>query len=154
MCISFDIDNTLITTLPETDADAGVLPRVLQQRFIWPLRFGTRKLMRELQQHGHRIWVYTSSGRGTLQIRLWLLFHGVLIDGVVNERLHRKELSDHRFDRLPSKYPPAFGIDLHVDDSEGVRMEADEYGFRVIVIAPNDKQWTDKVLAAVNKLAN
>jgi hypothetical protein len=50
---------------------------------------------------------------------------------------------------LPSKYPPAFNIDLHVDDSEGVRMEGDLHGFRVVVVRPDDEDWTQKVLEAV-----
>jgi hypothetical protein len=31
---------------------------------------------------------------------------------------------------LPSKNPRAFGIDLHVDDSEGVKLEGKKYGFK------------------------
>jgi hypothetical protein len=51
---------------------------------------------------------------------------------------------------LPSKFPPAFGIDLHVDDSEGVRMEGQEYGFRVVQVDPHDIFWMHKVLHAVD----
>ena len=63
--------------------------------------------------------------------------------------LRCRALSGHRFSRLPSKYPPAFGIDLHVDDSEGVRMEGDEHGFRVVVVRPDDENWIQRVLDAV-----
>jgi hypothetical protein len=53
---------------------------------------------------------------------------------------------------MPSKYPPAFDIDLHVDDSEGVRMEGDEFGFRVVVVRPDDENWTERVLDAVSHI--
>jgi hypothetical protein len=154
MCISFDIDETLIVFSRGMPVEAGILPGALQRQLIWPLRLGTRALMRELRQQGHRIWIYTSSGRSPFQIRLWLLFHGIAVDGVVNEELHRRALSKRRFDRLPSKYPPAFGIQLHVDDSEGVRMEGLEHGFRVVVVAPEDLHWTRKVLAAISGLTS
>jgi hypothetical protein len=41
---------------------------------------------------------------------------------------------------------------LHVDDSEGVRMEGDEHGFRVVVVSPEDRYWTQKILRAVGEL--
>lgn len=148
MCISFDIDDTLIVISREMPVEAGILPGALQQQLVWPLRLGTRGLVKELRRRGHRIWIYTSSGRSIFQIRLWLLFYGIAVDGVVNEELHRRTLSSRRFDRLPSKYPPAFGIDLHVDDSEGVRVEGNQHGFRVVVVKPEDENWTDKVLTA------
>ena len=81
-------------------------------------------------------------------IRFWLLRYGIPVDGVVNEEKHRRELAGRRFPRLPSEYPPAFGIDFHVDDSLGVQMEGETYGFRVVVVQPSDPSWADKVLAA------
>lgn len=55
----------------------------------------------------------------------------------------------HGFSCLPSKFPLAFGIDLHIDDSEGVRMEGEAHGFRVLVVRPDDERWTLRVLDAV-----
>jgi hypothetical protein len=124
------------------------LPPFLLRRFCEPLRGGTRSLVNELRRRGCSIWIYTTSGRTPFQIRLWLLLHGIRADGIVNDERHRRELSGRRFSRLPSKYPPAFGIDLHVDDSEGVRMEGDEHGFRVLVVQPGDESWGEKVLKA------
>jgi hypothetical protein len=50
----------------------------------------------------------------------------------------------------PSKLPPAFGIALHVDDSEGVALEGERYGFSVVVVSPDDLEWTSRVLEAVD----
>lgn len=52
----------------------------------------------------------------------------------------------------PTKNPRAFGIDLHVDDSEGVRLEGERYGFRVLVVSPEDTAWVQKVIATVEGL--
>jgi len=53
---------------------------------------------------------------------------------------------------MPSKYPPAFGIDLHVDHAEGVATEGREHGFRVVVVSPTDADWAKRVLAAVDEI--
>ncbi|MGI4867662.1 MAG: hypothetical protein ACRYFZ_27335 [Janthinobacterium lividum] len=45
------------------------------------------------------------------------------------------------------KYPPQFGIDLLVDSSEGMRLEAEHYGFKMLVVSPTDSEWAAKVKA-------
>ena len=150
MRISFDLDDTLIlhgrAPLPDRGIFAGWIRGWSGER----LRAGTRELFRELRRRGCQIWIYTSSGRTPFGIRRWLFFCGLRVDGVVNEERHRRVLAGHRFPRTPSKYPPAFGIDWHVDDSEGVGMEGKEHGFRVIVVRPEDEDWTQKVLCALS----
>jgi hypothetical protein len=150
--IPFDIDDTLVCREVSYPSEVGRLPLFLLRRFSEPLRGGTRSLVNELRRRGCSVWIYTSSGRAPFQIRLWLFLHGIRVDGIVNDVRHRRELSGRRFPRLPSKYPPAFGIDLHVDDSEGVRMEGDQHGFRVVVVQPEDRDWTEKVLNAAAKM--
>lgn len=148
MRISFDIDDTLILHGPDAPAEPGRFPAVIQRWLAWPLRRGTRSLMRELRRQRWEIWIYTSSGRTSFEIRRWLWMHGIRVDGVVNEERHRCEMERRGMMRPPTKYPPAFGIDLHVDDSEGVRMEGEEHGFRVVVVSPQDPDWARKVLEA------
>ena len=45
-----------------------------------------------------------------------------------------------------SKYPPAFGIELLIDDSAGVELEGKRYGFAVLRIDPDDDAWCGKVI--------
>ena len=73
---------------------------------------------------------------------------GMRLEGVVNQCRH-EEVVGHRG---PSKYPPAFGIGLHVDDSPGVAMEGEAHGFRVVVVSPEDERWTGRVLEAVDAI--
>ena len=75
-----------------------------------------------------------------------------MVDGVVNSDIHRRSGKSRFLNRLPSKFPPSFGIDLHVDDSEGVKMEGDEHGFRVLCIDPYDTHWAEKLLCAMRLL--
>src|SRR5262245_56256788 len=109
MRISFDVDDTLVLHGLEVPSERSRFPAFVHRLFSEPLRKGTRGLMRELRLRGCEIWIYTSSGRTTFDIRLWLFLHRVRVDGIVNDELHRRKLASHKFDRLPSKYPPAFG---------------------------------------------
>lgn len=150
--VSFDIDDTLACRPDHAGAEKFVLPAVVQRWLGEPLRCGTRSLIRELRRRGCSIWIYTSSGRSPAYIRRWLLLHGIHVDGVVNNERHRSGLVKHGLSHSPSKFPPAFGIDLHIDDSEGVRMEGDAHGFRVFVVRPDDPNWGQRILEAVARI--
>lgn len=151
MRISFDIDDTLVLHGRNVPSKRERFPAFIHRWFSEPLRLGTRPLMLELRRLGWNIWIYTSSGRTPFAIRRWLWLYGIRIDGVVNDQRHFRELTRRNFPRMPSKYPPAFGIDLHVDDSPGVEMEGKEHGFRVIVVNPMDEQWTNKILNQITE---
>lgn len=152
MRISFDVDDTLVLHGSDAQPEAGRFPAFIHRWFGEPLRRGTCSLVSELRRRGCSVWIYTTSGRKPFGIRLWLFMHGIRVDGIVNDERHRKEVRGRRFTRLPSKYPPAFNIDLHVDDSEGVLMEGREHGFKVVVVRPDDKDWGQRVLEAVSDI--
>lgn len=148
MRISFDLDDTLICYQPGVPQEPPLgwpLSWLVRDE---PLRKGTRALIRDLWQNGHEVWIYTTSYRDPLSVRTWLWLHGVRVERVVNQDVHDRELRRNPRDRPPSKNPAAFGISLHVDDSDGVRLEGELHGFRVVVLAPDDVEWTQKVLTA------
>ena len=150
--ISFDIDDTLACQLHHCAVEKSRLPACVHRWLGEPLRLGTRSLTRELRRQGCSIWVYTSSGRTPSYIRRWLLLYGIHVDGVVNSVRHTHALTARGLANSPSKFPPAFDIDLHVDDSEGVQIEGHDHGFRVVVVNPQDELWAQKVLEAVAKV--
>ena len=149
MRISFDIDDTLVIRNSSLPRESGLLPGFLHKRFGEPLRQGTIELFRELHRRRCEIWIYTTSERTSWQIRRWLWLYGIQVAGIVNGEKHRKALALCNPPLFISKYPPAFNIDLHVDDSEGVKMEGDAKQFCVIVVKPDDEFWAEKVLNAV-----
>ena len=102
--------------------------------------------MRELHADGHDLWIYTSSLRSKAYIHLWFFFSGIRLGGAVNGDAHSAAL--HGSPIKPSKFPPAFGIDLLIDDSVGVEIEGEMHGFKVLTIDPEDADWTHKVRAA------
>ena len=144
MRLAFDLDNTLIRC-------GHAFPLETPQRRIWakllrhePLREGIKALADACRQRGWEVWVYTTSYRGTWHIRRLFWLHGIRLDGVVNQPRHDREARARC-----TKHPPSFGIDLLIDDSEGVRIEGERHGFRVLVVSPEDEEWTGKVRAAL-----
>jgi hypothetical protein len=105
--------------------------------------------MGELLQRRCELWIYTTSYRSPHYLRGWFRCLGVPLTGVINQTQHERVVGRHG----PSKYPPAFGIDLHVDDSEGVGMEGQRHGFAVVVVSPEDPDWASGVLEAVDRKA-
>jgi FMN phosphatase YigB (HAD superfamily) len=145
MRISFDLDDTLIcyqTGVPQEPRLPWYLAALGGNE---PLRLGARSLIRQFREHGWEVWVYTTSHRPPRQVWWWFWGHGARIGRVINQDTHDRYLRRTRNDYPPSKNPRAFGIDLHVDDSEGVRMEGRQHGLRVIVVSPDDTAWVDKV---------
>jgi hypothetical protein len=148
--ISFDVDDTLVCA-PSVPTEE-VVPWWWRWRYPEPLRRGTRDLMRELLRRKCQLWIYTTSYRSPRYLRGWFWSFGVPIYGVVNQHRHDHVVRSGGYGRYPpSKYPPAFGIDLHVDDSEGVAEEGRQFKFRVVVVSPGDPDWASKVLAAVDR---
>lgn len=144
MRISFDVDDTLVCGpgVPNEECPSW-WRRWLHDE---PVRSGTKALFGELAARRHELWIYTTSYRSPRYLRGCLGAFGVRISGVVNQARHERTIGR----RGPSKYPPAFGIDLHVDDSEGVAEEGRRHGFEVVVVSPDDLHWAARVLEAVD----
>ena len=152
MRISFDVDDTLVMHDAPVPRE-NVVPWYWRWRYAEPLRRGTKDLMHALLARQCELWIYTTSYRQPRYLRGWFKSFGVKLAGVVNQDVHDLHVKKSQFPGYtPSKYPPAFGIDLHVDDSEGVAMEGAEHGFRVVVVSPTDLDWTLRVLAAVDEM--
>lgn len=148
MRISFDLDDTLICY--QTDVPQEQIPPWYRR---WaateePLRLGTRNLIHEIQRKGHEVWIYTTSHRNPYSVWWWLWAYGIVVGRVINQDIHERTLRKEG-ESLPSKNPRAFGISWHIDDSEGVRQEGQQFGFSVVVVSPHDREWTQKVLQAI-----
>jgi len=142
MIISFDLDDTLIPTTKKFQTE----PRTILQRLlgIEELRTGTIATMRACRSKGYKIYIYTTSLRSVSRIRWTFYTYGIRIDRIINHRVHEKTMSRHHANT--SKYPPAFNIDIHVDDSAGVEIEGRRFGFRTIIVSNNDTNWAADIL--------
>lgn len=148
MRISFDVDDTIVCDCRvPTEQHLSWWARCF---FAEPLRRGTRELFRTLLAEKHELWIYTTSYRSRFYLQTWFRCLGIRISDVVNQSGHEQMLAQHHFPHhSPSKFPAAFGIDLHIDDSPGVAEEGREFGFCVLVVDPLDEGWAEQVLRRV-----
>lgn len=146
MRIAFDLDDTLIPGLAVFPVERQpFLARMLGHE---ELRVGTAHLMKSLRKRGWDVWIYTTSFRSPSYVRMLFGLYGVRIAGVINQYHHDKVVARcGRSYQNCSKYPPAFGIDLLVDESEGVWRESQRHGFTMVLLRPDDPAWADSVLA-------
>ena len=147
MNISFDLDSTLIPNGNEFETEKrNGIAKLLG---IEEIRKGTPELIKELQNQGNKIHVYTTSFRAKGKIRRTLKYYGIKVDRIVNQTDNVRELKSRNLNS--SKFPPAFGFDIHVDDSKGVGIESEKFNFKVIIIEPTDKNWIERIKSEINR---
>lgn len=145
MIISFDLDDTLIAKNKFDLEKRNLFQKVFGLECI---RAGTVNLFRKLRSEKHKIYIYTTSHRSTLRIKWTFYIYGVSVDNIINQQKHQRKIKKLNFNC--SKFPPMFDIDIHIDDSEGVKMEGEKYGFRTIIITESDKNWTQTILNSIS----
>ncbi|NER15111.1 HAD family hydrolase [Leptobacterium flavescens] len=150
MNISFDLDSTLIPNGREfkTEKRSGIAKLF----GIEELRKGTRELITELQNQGHKIHIYTTSFRTKGKIRRTLRYYGIKVERIVTQKENRRVLKSRNINS--SKYPTAFGFDVHIDDSKGVGMESERYNFNAIIVEPTDENWIEKIENGIKMLGS
>ncbi len=141
MRISFDIDDTIIFY----DKEKNGKDRLLNGEY---LRDGTIALFKELQKE-HELFLYTASLRSPWLLKLSFWMKGVKLSGVINQDEHDRLRKELRLNNFPTKYPSKFGIDLHVDNSKGVVLEGQRFGFKVLRIDEEGENWCETVKAGV-----
>lgn len=145
MIISFDLDDTLIPGTKRFHTEKQtIIQRILG---VEEIRLGTIELFKTLRGKGYRIYIYTTSFRSATKIKFTFYTYGISVDVAINQQRHDKEMREHK--ATTSKYPPAFHIDVHVDDSPGLRIEGERSNFRTIIVDENDQNWGQKVLQSL-----
>jgi hypothetical protein len=142
MKISFDIDDTII---PGNKNEFPTENRNLFQKIfkVEKIRKGSVNLIKELKEEGNEVGVYTTSYRSKCQIKFQFLTYGIGLNLIINEKLNKRELKTRNINS--SKYPPAFDIDIHTDDSKGVELEGEKLNFKTIYIENGSNGWIEKI---------
>ena len=147
MNISFDLDSTLIPNGKEFETENR--NGIAKLFGIEEMRKGTRELISDLQNQGHKVHIYTTSYRTKTKIRLTLKYYGIKVSRIVNEKENRKVLKSRNINS--SKFPPAFDFDLHIDDLKGVGIESERFNFKAIIVEPTDKNWIEKIKSGIQQ---
>lgn len=145
MKISFDLDDTIISSKFSLEKETLWSKIIRAER----IRAGTIKLFKELKAQKHEIYIYTTSYRSKIKIKLMFLSYGIPVDFIVNQNLHEKRV--RKTVKNVSKFPPEFDISIHIDDSIGVEMEGNKFGFKTIIVSVDDENWTNNVLGRIEK---
>lgn len=145
--IAFDLDDTLIPTTSSFAIGSQKSPFPLNLFFKEELRVGTVKLMQELSKE-YDLWIYTTSLRSEIYLKLWFYSLGIKLDDIVNHQVHKKALKGTKYAHF-SKAPKAFGISLLIDDSMGVKIECEKQGVDVLIVNEMDTEWVLRVKEAV-----
>lgn len=153
MLITFDLDDTLICWQEEIPTEEMRKPWYFWWFTPEPLRKGTVDIFLRLREEGWKIGVYTTSHRRPRYIRRLFRLHGLELDSITNQDGHEKLIRNIRVKRKPSKIPCWVGSDLHIDNSEGVLMEGRKFHFRVLVVDPLDRDWTEKIWREAARVA-
>ncbi|NML63887.1 hypothetical protein HHL22_01585 [Hymenobacter sp. RP-2-7] len=149
MRIAFDLDNTLIRNdfdFPLARAKYPLLQRMLSTQL---LRSGVQELFAYCRQQGWEVWIYTTSYRSSFYIRKMLWTYGLRADGIINQARHNKQVQVRS-----TKHPPTFGINALIDDSKGVELEGQRFGFPVVQIEPTNTAWVMTVQTQLQQLAS
>ncbi len=142
MILSFDLDDTLIPATKRFETEKQNFFQRLAG--LEKLRLGTVELFTELRSKGHTIYIYTTSFRPAVKMKLTFYLYGIPVDRVINQQKHDSVLGENR--NRSSKYPPAFGIDIHIDDSPGLKLEGEKFDFETIIVDENDRNWILTIL--------
>lgn len=146
MTLSFDLDDTLI---PGTKTFPTEKQNIFQRLTgIEKIRRGTIALIHNLKADGHTINIYTTSLRTPRSIRWMFLTYGITVDTIINQTTHNKVLGNRSTKH--SKYPPAFGIDFHIDDSPGLSLEGQKFNFKTVIIHEADNAWVTSIQEALH----
>lgn len=150
--ISFDLDETLLCGRFHHLADPDLPPLVSVSRDE-RLRLGAALLLRELAAEGHQLWIYTESLRGRSSVLTWFAVMGIPIHGLVNRQLHEAEWQRRGAPaKCPHKFPPWFGISIHVDNDPEIAAEGLALGYQVILVSPGKRDFAETVRDSLRKL--
>ena len=151
MRVSFDLDEVLFVS-PKDHRTEPALNFPWSRFYPERLRYGTCRLIPELQRQDYEVWIYTSSHRTEKYIRKLFKHYGITLDGIVNAQRHKREVQRERREIMPSKMPGYYRISLHVDDETVVASYGKKYGFNVYELNAHDDDWAEKIIDRAAKI--
>ena len=145
MKISIDLDDTILVKSDSIHIEENTT--ALVRGFIEEyFRRGTRKLFAFLSANNVEVGVYTNSYRGKSALDKWFSDNNFHISFVINQQLHdvKRDTQEKPYS-LPPKCPHLFDIDIHIDDLEAIKIEAEKFGPTVILASPNE-DWAELII--------
>ena len=153
MRIAFDLDDTLIPTTKDFSCGSKKLSFPLNLIFSEELRCGAPELLKFLSNK-HDIWIYTTSLRKELYLKIWFFLWGVKITSVVNQQDHRDAVKGNSICSRFSKAPSLFGIKFLIDDLPGVGIECKQQNCGSLILSTDEPNCAERVQSSINEYIN
>ncbi len=147
MKVAFDLDNTLIRYAHDFALETPQKSLLARLFHVEKLRYGTIEIFNYCKSQNWETWIYTTSFRSKWYIKTLFWVHSIALDGVINQEIHNQNVKVSS-----SKHPPTFGIDVVIDDSEGVKIEGERFNFDVIWLKADNENWVNDLKLALAEI--
>lgn len=141
--IAFGWTGTLVSELGEFRCTP---PRGLGKLFYRPrLRLGALELMRELQNDGWEIWIYTLAALPQRRLRLFFSANGIRLGGIITQAEHLRAFKAGKAPQPNLKHAPAFDLAVVADDKPLTAQAGKRYGFATLQVTTCLADWTTPI---------
>ncbi|MCF0134118.1 MAG: ParB N-terminal domain-containing protein [Blautia sp.] len=145
MCVSFDLDEVLLTDGKRVPAEDEPLPvRLLQKK---TLRKNCCALVRALQKAGFDVWIYTDSHHSEKYIRALFGHHHAKVSGIINCIKKNNYYNEIR-DLFRTKYK----YSLHIDNEGIIWVNTETKEYDIIEIQDQKEGWAKEAITHIRKL--
>lgn len=144
MCVSFDLDEVLLTDRGSQLADHA-LPFPYGAIFKRTLRKNAGVLIDALQRLGFDVWVYSGSGISQEEVSRLMSLHHARVNGLVNVARGKKSSN------LKQAFRRKYKLSVHIDNESVVWVDTVQHQYDSIPIAPG-VNWADDAFVKVREL--
>ena len=145
MCVSFDLDEVLLTDSRGELADHP-LPFPYGSIFKRTLRKNAGILIGELQRLGFDVWVYSGSGISVEEINRILSLHKAKVNGIINSNRGKQTNSN-----LKQAFRQKYKLSIHIDNESVLWVDTVSREYDSIAIA-GGVNWADDAFVKVRSL--
>lgn len=145
MCVSFDLDEILLTDGVVYTADKK-LAFPANRVFEKGLRHNAANLIKELQRQGFDVWIYTANYHSEKYIRALFKLYNANPDGVING-LSRNRSKGKIKDAFINKYE----LSVHIDNEEIIVVNTKTKEYETLEIEPGEASWASNAIALIKK---
>lgn len=145
MCVSFDLDEVLLTPCKSETADHALrFPYNLILKRT--LRKNAGVLINELQRLGFDVWVYSGSGMSEEEITRIMKLHRAKVNGMVNFIKGKK-----KNENIKQAFRKKYRLSVHIDNESVLWVDTAEHAYDSVRIE-GGLNWADDAFAKVRAL--
>ena len=146
MCVSFDLDEVLLT-------DGAEVP--LDKEIGWPLNKIYKKYLRknasvlinDLRSMGFDVWIYTGEFYSVEYIKLLLSLHNTKVDGIINGMAKRKNSK-----AIQEIFAKNYKLSVHIDNDSVICVDTQAKDYEIKELKNNPVSWASDVMIGLKSM--